>query len=85
MDLLLVPQLNDKELARSAKGLGGLAYTYPEKLADDTIEMYFRPLTESALKKAQVSEYAVSMGTNLLVGIREDLTRWKAPARMVRD
>jgi len=83
VDQLLVPQLNDKALARSAKGVGGLAYTYPEKLEDETIEMYFRPLAESPLKKAQVSEYAVSMGTNLLVAVREDLKQWKGPARMV--
>jgi pimeloyl-ACP methyl ester carboxylesterase len=83
VDQFLVPQLNDKALARSAKGVGGLAYTYPEKLEDETIEMYFRPLAESPLKKAQVSEYAVSMGTNLLVAVREDLKRWKGPARMV--
>ena len=83
VDQFLVPQLNDKALARSAKGVGGLAYTYPEKLEDETIEMYFRPLAESPLKKAQVSEYAVSMGTNLLVAVREDLKQWKGPARMV--
>lgn len=83
VDRFLVPQLNNKDVARSAKGVGGLAYSYPEKLADETIEMYFRPLTESALKKAQVSEYAVSLGKNLLVGVREDLKRWKGPARMV--
>ncbi len=79
----IVPQLNDKQLARSAKGLGGLAYTYPEKLADETIEIYFRPLVETALRKSQVDQYAVSLGTNVLLAIREDLRRWKGPARMV--
>jgi haloalkane dehalogenase len=51
----LIPQLNDKQLARSARGIGGLAYTNPENLEDETIETYFRPLTETPLKKAQVS------------------------------
>ena len=82
VDQLLVPQLNDKQVARSPQGLGGV-YSFPEKLADETVEMYFRSLTESALKKAQVSEYAVSLGTNELVAVREDLKRWKGPARMV--
>ena len=83
VDRSLVPQLNDKTLARSAKGIGGLAYTYPDRLADETIETYFRPLVSSPLKKQQVNQYAVSMGTNLLVAIREDLRGWKGQARMV--
>jgi pimeloyl-ACP methyl ester carboxylesterase len=83
VDRFLVPQLEDKNLARSPGGMGGIAYSFPEKLEDETIEMYLRPLTESPLKKAQVSQYAVSMGANLLVPIREDLKRWKNPARMV--
>jgi hypothetical protein len=47
VDRFIVPQLNDKQLARSAKGVGGLAYTHPESLADETIETYFRPLVET--------------------------------------
>lgn len=83
VDDFIVPQLRDKELARSAKGMGGLAYTYPESLADETIETYFRPLVETPLKKEQVNEYAVSMGANYLTNIREELHQWKGPARMV--
>ena len=82
VDLALVPQLNDKHLARSERGIGGLTYTYPEKLADETIETYFRPLVESPLKKAQVNQYAVSLRKNSLA-IREELHRWRGPARMV--
>jgi haloalkane dehalogenase len=83
VDRFIVPQLNDKQLARSAKGMGGLAYTHPESLADETIETYFRPLVETPLKKAQVSQYAVSMQANLLVPIREQLHRWRGATRMV--
>ena len=83
VDRFIVPQLNDKQLARSAKGMGGLAYTHPESLADETIEAYFRPLVETPLKKAQVSQYAVSMETNLLVAIREQLHQWRGATRMV--
>ena len=83
VDKFIVPQLNDKQLARSAKGMGGLAYTYPENLADETIETYFRPFVENPLTKVQMQEYAVSMGANPLVAIREELRRWKGPARMV--
>lgn len=83
IDEVIVPQLKDKQLARSANGLGGLTYTYPEKLTDETIETYFRPVVETPLKKAQMSQYLISMETNLLVAIREDLRRWKGPVRMV--
>jgi haloalkane dehalogenase len=78
----LVPQLQDKQLARSVKGVG-LAYTYPERLSDETIEIYFRPLVTSPLRKAQVDQYTVSLGTNVLIAIREDLRRWRGKARMV--
>jgi len=83
VDKFLIPQLNDKQLARSAKGIGGLAYTYPEKLTDETIETYFRPLVETPLRRSQVNEYTISMGTNSLVAIREQLHQWQGPARMV--
>jgi haloalkane dehalogenase len=38
---------------------------------------------QTPLKKAQVNQYAVSMGTNSLTAIREPLRKWKGPARMV--
>ncbi len=83
VDEFIVPQLKDKQLARSPQGMGGLAFTNPENLTDETIETYFRPLVETPLKKSQVNEYAVSMGANSLVAIRENLHQWKGPARMV--
>ncbi|HEX4809573.1 MAG TPA: alpha/beta hydrolase [Bryobacteraceae bacterium] len=83
VDRFIVPQLADKAVARSPKGMGGLAYTYPEQLSDEAIEMYFRPIVETPLKKAQMEQYAISMGSNVLVAIREDLRRWRGSARMV--
>ena len=82
VDRLLSPQLGDKTLARSANGLGSV-YSYPEKLDDETIEVYLRPLVETPLKKTQVDAYAVALGTNVLVPIREQLRAWKNPSRMV--
>jgi haloalkane dehalogenase len=82
VDRFFVPQLNDKTLARSAKGLGS-AFTYPDRLADETIETYLRPLVETPLTRSRLDQYTVSLGTNELVGVREDLRRWKGPARMV--
>jgi haloalkane dehalogenase len=82
VEKFIVSQLNDKQLARSARGLGG-AYTFPQSLADETIETYLRPLVETPLKKEQVNQYTVSLGTNALIAIREELHQWKGSARMV--
>lgn len=83
VDQFVIPQLNDKNFTRSPNGMGGQAFTYPEKLSDETIEIYFRPLVETPLRRLQVNEYFASMGTNVLVAVREDLRRWKGPARIV--
>jgi haloalkane dehalogenase len=81
-DKFLLPQLNDKQVARSTKGLG-IAYTYPDRLTDDLIAIYLRPLVSSPLRKSQVDEYTVALGTNVLVPIRDNLRRWTGPARIV--
>jgi haloalkane dehalogenase len=82
VDRALAPQLSDKTLARGANGLGSV-YSYPEKLDDETVEVYLRPLVETPLKKMQVDAYAVALGTNVLVPIREQLRAWKNPSRIV--
>ena len=81
-DRFVLAQLNDKQMARSAKGLGG-AYSYPEHLTDETIEIYLRPLVESPLRKAQFEQYTIALGAPELVSLREDLRQWKGPARIV--
>ena len=78
----IAPQLPDKVLARSPKGIGA-QFVYPERLSDETIETYFRPLVGSPLRKAQVDRFAVALGENVLMAIEPDLARWKGPARMV--
>jgi haloalkane dehalogenase len=83
VDRFIVPHLNDKQFARSAKGMGGQAYTRPDDLTDEVIETYFRPLVETPLKQSQVNQYAVALDTNSLIAVREDLRQWKGPARMV--
>jgi pimeloyl-ACP methyl ester carboxylesterase len=83
VDRFFVPQLQDKNLARSDKGLGGLAFTYPDRLTDETIEIYLRPLAQSQLRKAQLDQFTLALAVNDLVGIRSKLKEWKGPARMV--
>jgi pimeloyl-ACP methyl ester carboxylesterase len=79
----LLPQVKDRQLARSGKAMIGSAYTYPDRLSDETIAIYFDPLVESKLRMSQVDQYTVSLGKNELVGLREDLRKWSGPARMV--
>ena len=45
----------------SPSGLGGLTYTYPERLADETIDCYLAPLVASRARKALVDAYAVAL------------------------
>ena len=78
----IVPQLADKRLARSANRVG-VVFTYPERLQDETIEAYFRPLVESPLRMSQVNQYLTALSTNDLVSIRKDLQALKGRARMV--
>jgi len=79
----LLPQLKDKQLARTGKGMIGSVYTYPERLTDETIEIYFGQVCQSKLRMSQMDQYTVSLGANELVDLREKLRAWKGPARMV--
>lgn len=82
VDRWIIPQLADKTLARSPRGIG-VAFSFPDRLKDDTIETYFQPLLASPLKISQVNEYLVALGVNQLVAVRGDLEAWRGPARMV--
>jgi pimeloyl-ACP methyl ester carboxylesterase len=82
-DRWLVPWVANKTLARSPSGLGGLTYTYPDRLGDETIDCYLAPLVASAARKALVNAYAVSLERNPLVGIAPALRRCSAPMRVV--
>ena len=82
VDQRIVPVLEDKQLFRTGKTVQAL-YTHPENITDETLETYWRPLTLNPLRKSQVHEYLISLGTNDLVAVREDLRRWKGPVRMV--
>ena len=76
----LAPWLADKTLARSPEGLGGMTFTFPANLADETIDMYLAPLVRNA---ARTHAYAVALDSNVLAGIEATLARSNAPARIV--
>ena len=81
-DKFIVPQVADKNFARTDKGLG-VAYTHPAQLADETIDCYFRPLVSSSVRKEQFSRYLLAFEPNLLVPIRTQLKEFRKPVHMV--
>jgi haloalkane dehalogenase len=83
VDEWLAPWLADKNLARSADGIGGMCYFDPTHPTDEAIESYFTPLVNSARRKAQVHAYAVALEKNPLVGIAPLLQRSPVPTRIV--
>jgi haloalkane dehalogenase len=80
----LLPQLRDKQLARSTRnGMLGSAFTYPERLSDETLDIYLQPIVASKTRMMQMDEYTISLGVNELPAKREQLRRWNGHARMV--
>lgn len=77
------PQLADKDYARSAEGIGGLCYTWPEKLQDETIDYYFQPLVASPQRSALTNAYAIGLSPNPLAGVEAALRRCRIPARIL--
>nr|WP_233176126.1 alpha/beta hydrolase [Dyella sp. ASV24] len=79
----LAPWVADKDLARSDKGLGGMTFTYPDKLADETIDMYLGPLVQSPARKALTNAYAMGLAPNPLAGTEASLRKSQIPVRIV--
>ena len=75
--------LADKDLARSALGIGGMCYADSRHPTDDAIEYYFAPLVESPLRKAQAHAYAIALEKNPLVGVEATLKASTVPTRIL--
>ena len=75
--------LADKDLARSALGIGGMCYADSRHPTDDAIEYYFNPLVESPLRKAQAHAYAIALERNPLAGIESKLNASPVPTRIL--
>lgn len=73
----------NKKLARSAQGLGGMTYSFPERLSDETIDYYLAPLVSSPERKAQLHAYAVALDPNPLAGIEPALRLNQTRTRIV--
>lgn len=76
----LAPWLADKTLARSATGLGGQTFTYPQQLGDETIETYLGPLVRNP---DRTHAYAIGLDRNWLDGIGPALAKFPSPVRIV--
>jgi pimeloyl-ACP methyl ester carboxylesterase len=83
VDQWLAPWRADRQLARSAQGIGGMCFADPAHPTDEAIETYFAPLLDSARQKALVHAYAASLETNALAGIGPALKRCAVPTRIV--
>ena len=80
---ILGPWLADKDLARSAKGLGGLCYGDPAHPTDEALDYYLQPLLASPARKKLTDEYVVALEKNPLEGIAGALKKSKIPARIL--
>ncbi|HEY4369108.1 MAG TPA: alpha/beta hydrolase [Steroidobacteraceae bacterium] len=82
-DTWIGPWAADKNLARSKTGLGGLTYTYPERLSDETIDYYLSPLVSSPQRKTLLHAYALGLDPNPLAGIEPALRKSSVPTRIL--
>lgn len=73
--------LTDKAKARAT--LGAAAFTYPERMADATIDCYAAPVVATPLRRAQYHAFHLALEPNPLAGIEAELARSTAPARIV--
>jgi haloalkane dehalogenase len=83
VDKWFVPWVADKNLARSAEGLGGQTYTFRTNPTDEAIDYYLAPLVSSPQRKAQVHAYAIALEPNPLAGIGPALKKCAVPTRIV--
>jgi pimeloyl-ACP methyl ester carboxylesterase len=83
VDEWLAPWLADKELARSAEGIGGSTYFDPAHPTDEAIDYYFEPLVRSAESRALMHAFAIALERNPLIGIEPVLRRSTVPTRIV--
>jgi pimeloyl-ACP methyl ester carboxylesterase len=82
-DRWFVPWLADKQLARSASGLGGQCYADPAQLHDATIDCYLRPLVATVRRKDLLHAYAAALAPNVLSGVSARLRDSTIPTRIV--
>ncbi|MEO8670292.1 MAG: alpha/beta hydrolase [Tahibacter sp.] len=83
VDEWLAPWWSDKDLARSATGIGGMCYADPTQPTDEAIDTYFGPLLSTLRRTSLVHAYALALEHNPLLGIEAALRHSTVPTRIV--
>jgi len=78
----LESMLRDKNVYRSAEALGP-AYEHPEKVTDETIEAYLRPLVQSEQRTADLRRFLAAFDCKHTVAIEAGLKKLQAPTLIV--
>jgi pimeloyl-ACP methyl ester carboxylesterase len=74
------PWIKDKVLCRQPGQLGGDTFTFPDRLRDDTIDMYLKPLVANP---ERTNAYGRAAEGNPLAGISAALREVRAPVRIL--
>ena len=74
--------LSDKSIYRSPQALGP-AYEHPERLTDDSIEKYLRPLVRSEQRTRDLQRFLAAFDNKHTLAIEARLKRLKAPTLIV--
>ena len=74
--------LADKEFYRSAQALGP-AYEHPEKISDETIETYLRPLVRSERRTDDLRRFLADFDCKHTLAVEGELRKLKAPTLIV--
>ena len=78
----LEAMLADKNVYRSPQALGP-AYEHPEKLSDESIETYLRPLTRTEQRLRDLERFLAAFDNKHTVAIAGRLRALKAPTLIV--
>lgn len=74
------PLIKDKDLCRQLGQLGGDTFTFPDRLRDDTIDMYLQPL---AANPERTNAFGRAAEGNPLAGISTALREVRTPVRIL--
>lgn len=74
---------DDRVLARSPEGIGGMCYADPAHPTDSAIDTYFGPLLATARRTEAAHAYAIALERNALAGSAAALQRCDVPTRVV--
>ena len=74
---------DDRRLARSPEGIGGMCYADPAHPTDAAIDTYFGPLLSTAARTNAAHAYAMALERNPLIGSGAELKRSDIPTRVV--